>query len=189
VNVRLFAGIPVPESAQAELGRVLEGLQSNGWPVRWVRQGGLHLTLKFFGWVDAGRASQIEEKLSQATEGFDSIPMSCTGLGSFPPGRRARVIWAGLEAPASLELLQDRVERGSESLGFPLEGRPFRPHITLGRVEKDAVLPPQARTVLQSRLSIDFLADRLTLFESRMGRGGSMYTPRHTIELSSCPAV
>jgi 2'-5' RNA ligase len=189
MTIRLFAGIPVPEPAQTELGLVLHELQSKGWPVRWVREGGLHLTLKFFGWVDDDRISQIEESLERAAEGFEAIPLSCTGLGSFPGGRRARVLWAALEAPPSLELLQDRVERGAELLGFPLEGRPFRPHITLGRVEKDAVLPANAAVLLHSRLNINFLADRLVVFESRIGRGGSVYTPRHTVGLSPCPAV
>jgi 2'-5' RNA ligase len=37
-----------------------------------------------------------------------------------------------------LELLQHGVEQAFAPLGFPTEGRPFRPHITLARAARDA---------------------------------------------------
>ncbi len=185
----LFAGFPVPEPAQSELGELLNVLQQDQWPVRWARPGGLHLTIKYFGTVAESDVPPIETALQNAADGFGPVPLAVTGLGSFPAGRRARVIWAGLDAPASLELFQDRIERVSEPLGFPPEGRPFRPHITLGRVIEGKQLPPSAALKLDVSLDIQFLADRLVLFESAQARDGSVYTPRQAIELSSCPAA
>ena len=37
-----------------------------------------------------------------------------------------------------LELLYDSIERGMSTLEFALEGRPFRPHATIGRVARGA---------------------------------------------------
>ena len=55
--IRLFVAIPVPEPALSALQARLRDLRSRKWPVRWVREDGLHLTLKFLGWVEDTRPS------------------------------------------------------------------------------------------------------------------------------------
>jgi 2'-5' RNA ligase len=187
--MRLFAGIPVPEQARSDILPILRDLQSRNWPVRWVRPEGIHLTLKFFGSVTDDLADRLIPPLASAADGIGPIPLSCNGLGSFPSGRRAKVIWMGVESPASLELLQDAVERVCVPLGFPVEGRPFRPHITLGRVREGEKLPAEAGADLELEVAIPFLADHLILFQSQPGRGGSVYSPRHTFALRPCAAV
>lgn len=182
--MRLFAGIPVPEPALGELRKVMDHLRRRDWPVRWARDEGLHLTLKFYGQVGEAQSEQIVATLREAVRDCGPIPMSCAGVGHFPPGRKVQIVWAGVDAPGSLELLQDRIERGSETLGFPLEGRPFRPHITLGRVRQGERLPASALAAAPAFEEIPFLADRLVLFESRPGAGGSVYTPRANLELA-----
>lgn len=181
--MRLFAGIPVPEPALGELRQIMGMLRGMDWPVRWARDEGLHLTLKFFGSVADDSVPGITRALEGAARGSGPIPMTCGGMGYFPTGRHVQIIWAGLDAPGSLELLQDRVERASEALGFPLEGRPFRPHITLGRVKTGANLAANELEQLPTFDEIPFLADRLVLFESKPGAGGSVYTARTVVEL------
>ena len=187
--MRLFTGIPVPAPARAEIIPILDDLQSRNWPVRWVRPEGIHLTLKFFGSVSDETADLLIPALESAAAGTGPIPLNCTGLGSFPSGRHAKVIWMGVESPGSLELLQDAVERACVPLGFPVEGRPFRPHITLGRVKEGGKLPPDAFANPEPDVEIPFLADRLVLFQSPPGRGGSVYTARHAFELRPCAAA
>jgi 2'-5' RNA ligase len=85
--------------------------------------------------------------------------------------------------------LQDRIERACQTLGYAVEGRPFRPHITLGRVQEGEWLPPNALARFSGEYEIAFLADRLQLLESRPGRGGSQYLTRQTIALAPCPVV
>ncbi len=184
--MRLFAGIPVAEPALSELASLLDQLRGRNLPVRWVRNEGIHLTLKFFGQVAPARLPELAAALADATEGCRPFGLATAGLDSFPPGRRARVIWIGVEAPGGLEMLQDRVERACERVGYPLEGRPFRPHITLGRVTEGSTLPPRALTALPLRDESPFLADRVVLYESRPAAGGSIYSPLNTIELMPC---
>ena len=47
--MRLFAAVPVPDPAREQILKLLSRLREGGWPVRWVTEEGLHLTLKFFG--------------------------------------------------------------------------------------------------------------------------------------------
>jgi 2'-5' RNA ligase len=86
-----------------------------------------------------------------------------------------------------VELLVDRVERACATLGFAVEGRPFRPHVTLGRVREGSTLPAAAvRLLEQGELpAVSFVSDRLVLYESQPGPGGSRYTVRATFPLGT----
>ncbi len=177
--MRLFIALPLPRAATARTAGLLRELREQDWPVRWVREEGLHLTLKFFGEVTTDRAEPIEELLQQATRGMRPIALRTLGGGAFPSRARPRVLRLEVEAGPDLELLQDRLERGGEEIGFPPEGRPFRPHITLGRVREGHRLPAGALDALEALPEGDaFQADRVVLFESRPGGGGPTYTAR-----------
>jgi len=184
--MRLFAGIPVGGEVRAALQELLAGWRGLPWPVRWVRDDGLHLTVKFYGAVLEAQLERLSETLADASRGTPMLPLALAELGGFPTLARAHVLWAGLEAPPALELLVDRVERRSAGLGFPLEGRPFRPHVTLGRLRDHARLPQEAvRQLEQATPGGNFVADQLVLYESRPGASGSTYHPRATFPLGT----
>jgi 2'-5' RNA ligase len=115
------------------------------FPVKWVRPENIHLSLKFLGDVDEARGGELQSALRRAAGGGGgggseprSLALQVTGFGVFPDYRRPNVLWAGVTPDPALELLQHRVEQEFAPLGFPSEGRPFRPHVTLGRTNRDA---------------------------------------------------
>ncbi|HEY7682879.1 MAG TPA: RNA 2',3'-cyclic phosphodiesterase [Gemmatimonadales bacterium] len=174
--MRVFAALPVEGAARTELEQLLVDFERRGLPVKWVRNHGLHVTVKFLGEIEPDRLDAIQEKLAAACAGTPPLSFRATEIGAFPSFQRARILWAGYESESALELMVHRVEQGLEALGFPVEGRAFRPHVTLGRVREGARLPPEEVARLESaRLSAGFTADRLVLFESHPGPGGSTY--------------
>jgi 2'-5' RNA ligase len=184
--MRLFAAVPLPEPARAGVAGLLERLRRKDLPVRWVRDENLHLTLKFFGEVAEDRLGRIEEAIRAANEGSAPLEMRLDELGAFPNARRPRVVYVGLEAPPALELLQDRLERQCEAIGFAPEGTPFRPHITLGRVRERERCP--LRSVVEAGAPVEqipFLATDLVLYESVRADGRQRYEPRLTLELGT----
>lgn len=178
--MRLFAAVPLPPDAQARAADVLGRLREAEWPVRWVREDGLHITLKFFGEVVPERLDTIAEMIGFAVRGMRPMHLWVSGAGAFPGLTRPRVIRLDMAGDAiELELLQDRLERGGLDLGFPPEGRPFHPHITLGRVKEGQRLPRAARAVLEAVQPLEpFLAERVVLYESLSGSLGPRYDPR-----------
>ena len=177
--MRLFIAVPLPAAAAARVGELLGDVRGRGWPVRWVRDGGLHLTLKFFGEVTPDRIEAIQEALGRAARDTAPIELVLGSGGAFPSLGKARVLRLEVQAGSELELLQDRLERACEEIGYPPEGRPFFPHITLGRVREGERLSREAAAELeQCRLDFPFLADRVVLFESRQTRQGPEYTER-----------
>ena len=184
--MRLFAAMPLPSSAREEVAGVLGRLRVSPLPVRWVADEGLHLTLKFYGEVPADRLDAIADAVRDAGEGCEALPLRLTELGAFPSPSRARVLWVGVEAPPGLELLQDRLERRSEAIGFEPEGVPFRPHVTLGRVrEGNRCRLGEVETQAGEYEQVPFLGTDLVLYESVAGKGRSRYEPRLTVELGA----
>jgi RNA 2',3'-cyclic 3'-phosphodiesterase len=182
--MRLFAAVPIPHPAREQVLTLLGRLREGGWPVRWVHDEGLHMTLKFFGEVASERLDVIQEALRFAAAGAGALSLRLGELGAFPSRARPRILWLGVEAPTSLELLQDRIERGCEAIGFPPEGAPFQPHVTLGRVREGQRLPPgglddHAETFAQ----VPFVAQELVLYESLLTTVGPRYESRLTLDL------
>jgi 2'-5' RNA ligase len=184
--MRLFAAVPLPEPARGEVARLLGRLRESPLPVRWVHDEGAHLTLKFFGEVVPERLEVIEEAVRFAATGTGPLALRLAGLGAFPSLARPKVLWLGLESPPGLELLQDRLERGGEAIGFPPEGAPFQPHVTLGRVREGQRCPPRALAEFgDSYEQLPFLATEVVLFESVLTTKGPQYQARLTIELAA----
>jgi 2'-5' RNA ligase len=184
--MRLFVAVPLPAEAQAQAGDLLRKLSDLEWPVRWVRPEGLHVTLKFFGEVTSDRVEPIEELVQFATRGMNPIELVPGGAGAFPSRQHPRVLRLELGAGPDLELLQDRLERGGEEIGFAPEGRPFRPHITLGRVREGHRMPAGAIDRLEGfPVGSPFLVDRVVLFESTLTRTGPTYGVRIEQTLSA----
>jgi 2'-5' RNA ligase len=105
---------------------------------RWVDPLGIHLTLKFLGNVPANQLPSLRQALHRAARTVAPFQLALVGLGSFSPSR-PRVIWVGVHEPSgALERLQCAVEREMGAIGFPPEGRPFSPHLTLARIHDQA---------------------------------------------------
>ncbi|RME37523.1 MAG: RNA 2',3'-cyclic phosphodiesterase [Planctomycetota bacterium] len=179
-DVRLFIAIELDEAVRRELARVQETLKPACRGVRWVKPELLHLTIKFLGEVPDGDVTGVTtavETAAGASGGFDmDVGGSC---GCFPPRGLVRVVWSSVTAEEGvLSRCVEHVERALEQAGFPRERKPFRPHITLGRVRYDdsrgairaAVEACTARTIGQR-------VDRLTVMSSVLSRGGPTYTP------------
>lgn len=183
--MRLFAAVPIPNPAREQIVSLLGRLRDGGWPVRWVHEEGLHMTLKFFGEVGDERLDVIAEALRYAADGAGELALQLGELGAFPSRNRPRIVWVGIEGPPGLELLQDRIERGCEAIGFPPEGAPFQPHVTLGRVREGQRLPPGGlEDYAEGFERVSFVAQELGLYESVLTTSGPRYESRLKLELA-----
>jgi 2'-5' RNA ligase len=94
----------------------------------------------------------------------------------------------GCEALPVLELLQDSVEREMSALGFAIEGRPFRPHVTIGRVTRGA-RNSDFKGLKKDLAKIDYVAEPLVagvdVMQSILSQGGPRYVQLVRVELTS----
>ena len=150
--------------------------------VRWVKPEGIHLTLKFLGSTDAKLTDTILRTLQREVAGLASPTLSLDGLGTFPNGRNPRVIWAGVSGEMdTLTRLHECAESVAGGLGWSRERRPFRPHLTLGRV-RDHASTTQRRRVIETLASVkmpgvrEWRADTIRLYRSDLTPEGAIYT-------------
>ncbi|HWP36123.1 MAG TPA: RNA 2',3'-cyclic phosphodiesterase [Gemmatimonadales bacterium] len=184
--MRLFVAVNLPPDLRRALWDAAEPLRRRGYPVRWGGPDSLHVTLKFLGETDAAREAEIRRGIDAAVEGARRFTLSIEGFGVFPSASRPRVIWAGCGAAPPLEILQHRLEQEMERLGFPLEGRAFRPHITLGRAKNDAS-PSRLAGLAEQLKDLEYdavtVVESVDLMESRLSPAGATYTRRHAAAL------
>jgi len=155
-----------------ELARAIASLERHVAGARWVPKENLHLTLAFLGRVDDERVAEVSNAVGDAVAEHVDFTVRLGELGAFPSTKRARVVWAGLDDPTNgLAGLADSVGESLEPLGFPREARAFRSHVTLARVKNPA--PVRLDEVLSP---ISFRVERISLFESKLGRPHAVYS-------------
>lgn len=180
-RIRSFIAIEVDDDIRRALADSVAHLRACGADVRWVREQGLHVTLKFLGDVPTATIDRIRDALSQILDSFISFPATIRGLGGFPSLARARVLWAGVVAEP-VAALAAAIDRALAPLGFAPADQPFHPHITLGRVRGNQNwknLLDHARPYLEAEFGRCTI-NSVVLFRSTLRRDGSIYTPLWT---------
>ena len=148
--------------------------------VRWARPDGVHVSIHFFGRLaeeEAPRALGAVAPSAAATRPFE---IRLGGFGAFPQRGTPRVLWLGVEAGSDpLGELAGGCREGLVEAGFEVEDRAFAAHCTLGRPRPGWPRSAQRAWRDQEAPAFPaFVADRLVLFESRPGPGGSVYIER-----------
>jgi len=151
--------------------------------VRFVRDEGAHVTLRFLGWTRADTIATLEAPLRAAAAACPPLDVAARGLGTFPERGRPRVLWLGLEMPAAATALQAACEKAAVASGFEPETRAFHPHLTLGRWGDRARRPPLPDVDLGSAP-----VGELVLYRSELRPSGSVYTPLAVFPLGGAPA-
>ncbi|HOW56848.1 MAG TPA: RNA 2',3'-cyclic phosphodiesterase, partial [Smithellaceae bacterium] len=136
-NIRAFLAIEPPEEILAAASRLQEKLKRElTGKVSWTRPHGNHLTLKFFGDISQNDVANICNAVRQRAAAVLPILLTVRQMGVFPNPQKARVLWLGTEGEVEkLAQLQKQLEDDFARIGFPQETRPFRAHLTLGRIK------------------------------------------------------
>jgi len=180
--MRLFIAAELDDPVRREVGRLAERLAREveprgGRAVSWVTPRNMHLTLRFLGEVDAASASAVAGCLSRPLA-VPAFRLATAGVGAFPPSGPPRVIWLGFSSGVDeLAALHGEIEARLAEIGCPREDRPFRAHLTLGRVKGAA--GPHLRSILSSLPKpavVECVVGHVTLFESQLSPRGPTYT-------------
>src|ERR1035438_6636967 len=165
--MRLFIGLPVPESLAKALAHFAQGIHLP--KTRWVPPENIHLTLIFLGEVAEDRLPCIVHAL----DGLEpqGLFLRLTVLGAFP---RAGVLFADVEPNPKLLTLQSRVAARMAVCGFALDPRPYHPHITLARMRPPARLARNPPT-LPPAVQRSFPVEQINLYRSHTTPTGAWY--------------
>ena len=185
--IRAFVAIDLPPDVQDCLAQISVQLkeQVGEKSVRWVPIPNIHLTLKFLGDVSVNNLDVLKEIIRTEAALQKPLEISIGRLGAFPKTRHPRVIWVGVEAPSELTSLQRGIEGRVIKVGYPKDKRAFFPHLTLGRVSRNAA-PQDVRKLgdILSSSSVGFLGvasvQEVHLFRSDLLPTGAVYSKLFT---------
>jgi 2'-5' RNA ligase len=184
--VRLFIAIAIPENIRTGFASLLKEFRAVAPQVKWVRAENLHVTLKFLGETESAKLAALQNVLA-GVRSPDPVTLEFRGLGFFPNEKRPRVFWAGMEASPNLKTLAADIDQAVHRLGFPLEERPFTPHLTLARFSLPGI-PPNLLLAVNERSgqSLGSLhAQEFHLIESKLKPTGAEYTTLQTFRFAT----
>ena len=186
--IRAFIAFELPENVISSISRIQAELKSLRFKMRWVRPEGIHLTLKFLGDIDPGDTDGIGKAMQDTAGKYAPIPLEAKGIGAFPGVNRARVIWIGLSGRTDLlAALHRDLDEKLAALGFPLERRGFKGHLTLCRA-KGRIDPKRLADAVRAfdgSQSAPFTVKSLVLFRSELKPGGAVYTKLSSASLKT----
>jgi len=178
--MRAFLGIGLPAGVREAIAAATAQVRGLHAPVAWTAAGNLHITLCFLGDISPERVATVERSMRDVASGIDPFSLRAEGGGAFPGTRNPRILWIGFLEPLELvRQLQQNMGNALSGAGFPLEDRPFHPHSTVGRT-RGALPPAWGERFVRALSGKGFgvvPVSSFTLYESRLGPGGAVYTP------------
>lgn len=200
--IRAFLAVELSEDLRSQIARIQQDLKTSlarELPrvvhLSWVRPASIHLTIKFLGDIDEQIIEPLREALAEVFKDQHAISIPLERLGAFPSLQAPRVLWVGAaerweqsDDAGRLAVLHETVETCCDALGFALDSRPLKPHLTLARVkagERQCGKALVRSGVLDQPLSLDFLAvESVALMKSELKPTGSVYTKLWDVRLS-----
>ncbi|MCL5103722.1 MAG: RNA 2',3'-cyclic phosphodiesterase [Armatimonadetes bacterium] len=178
--IRTFVAVLIDEGIRRRIAEVQEQLKKFAVGVKWVAPENLHITLKFLGDVREDELPRVHAAVGDAVKGMPRFEMSFGGLGAFPNLARARVVWVGIEdGREELRELAARVDENLAKLGFEKEDRPFRAHVTIGRVKDGGSVSGLALGIeeIDARELGSQQVLSVAVMESELSGKGPVYSP------------
>ncbi|GAA2892234.1 RNA 2',3'-cyclic phosphodiesterase [Actinoplanes cyaneus] len=157
-----------PVAAREDLLRRLPSGARLTRPAKW------HVTLAFLGELSRG-TDEVADTLA-TVPAPPAFPLRLSGGGRF-----GSVVWAGLTGNRkALTSLRESVRLALDNAGFPIDPRPFRPHLTVSYRAEPGVLP-----ALESYTGPSWPVTSFALVESVLGN----YHTLHEWPLPTSPTT
>lgn len=193
--MRLFFALELPSTVIAAMTTLQQQIESRGtsarfgklpshsvpaYPIKWVAASARHLTLVFLGEVSEALVPHL--LAAKAAQSQQPLQLRLGKVGAFPNLRQPQTLWVGVDGEsAELSRRHQTLMQALHPLDLSLETRPFHPHLTLGRVQREitnsqlAALADGLRT-LPAPSPIAWQSGPIALFQSRLTRAGPIYT-------------
>ncbi len=190
--MRLFAAIEIPEPVIDEIAAWWQDaclhLPAGEW--RDIPKQNWHLTLAFFGDVQGRNVDMLAESLAACADETKTVGLKLGHPGVFPREQRARIFWLGVEDASRAGHLKIFARCCRQAGRATLRKRtakeePFSGHITLAR-RRGFPEPLAAETLgeIPQAPEAEWVANRLTLFQSELHGDGARYRVLEEFELT-----
>ena len=180
--IRIFISVFAPKEIVNIKEMLKTTIDTRGIKIRWVRDGNMHLTLKFIGNTTEESIDSINNAIHDLVKDTPFINLSISGTGCFSKRDRANTLWVGIKGDLDkLEQLILNINNKLEPLGFPIERRKFLPHITIARINPNQKKKPDISNFLNTTfMELPMKIVKINLMQSQSFPKGSFYTILNT---------
>ncbi len=173
--IRTFIALEIPENALSQILLIREKCLGNLKNVKWEPKEKLHLTLKFIGDTRLELLNKYSEAIEKIAADHSIFELNFTEFGIFKNPKEPRIFWAGLNESPKLFDIVNNIETAFLEFGFEKEKRKFKPHITLLRFRGHEDVEKILSLTYEKISEINFVANRITFYESKLLQSGSVY--------------
>ena len=153
--------------------------------IKWTNPDNIHITLAFLGDTDEKMIKPIISMLYDRCREASKFELSIRGAGVFRNLHDPRIIWTGIDPSDELIKLNAIVMNGLKEFDIKLEDRPFKPHLTIGRIKH--LGDSEKLKDLISRFQYSEIqlvpVNEVILFESILLQSGPVYKPLAEVNL------
>ncbi len=181
--MRLFIAINFTDEMKEQLSGTIRHLKEYAVQGNFTRNENLHLTLAFIG--ETARVNEVK----QAMNGIwaESFLLNISGLGKF---RRdgGDIYWKGAEKTPELLSVYQQLFQVLTAMGFHLENREYKPHLTLGR---EVILQEGFdKNAFEKEIpKMSMKVEKISLMKSERINGKLVYTEIYAKTLEQKPAI
>jgi 2'-5' RNA ligase len=126
--MRLFTAVTLNDSVKDRLCDAIDALRAKSVRGNFTRRENLHLTLVFIGET----AKNEEIRGAMDTLAVPAFTLTIGGIGRFKR-EGGDLYWAGVQQSEPLNAAYETLTASLRQMGFSMESRGYRPHLTLGR--------------------------------------------------------
>ena len=103
--------------------------------IKWINPENIHITLAFLGDTDEELIKDISSMLEKVCGNSGNFELTIRGTGVFRNINDPRIIWTNIVHSEKLVKLTDKILVGLTEMNIKLEDKPFKLHITIGRIK------------------------------------------------------
>lgn len=164
--MRAFLALDIPDKIRKKFEELQRNLkQYNVKDINWVAPENFHITLQFVKDLNENDLEEIIDFLEREFQNISQV--ECFNFTvNFDSNRLPRIIWIEFEIDdKSILKLQKRFFKKLITMGYPIEKKTFKPHVTLGRIKKR--LPD---FFIQKILTTELIIEKIEVSEATIYR-------------------
>lgn len=180
---KVFFGIPVDNKAQRQINELLIPAKKSNPDINWVSEDNLHLTLAFLGNKPTAVVKDLLRSMHLIFQKEVAFKTEFSKLSRFPTST-GNIIALVFKPDKCLDHLFQLTQDFLTENGLSFDEKPFRPHVTLGRIRKAS----RPNILFNQQTNIRLRVDKVALYQSKLTDTGSIYLALKEIELGTTGA-
>ena len=165
MDKRIFVSIDLPREIKDYLASLVK---SDIYWIKWTPPRNLHITLNFLGDLSPARITSAREILQDVSQSYQKFTLQLSDLSVSQD-----MLWLVPQSSESLADLQDELNTRLKNARLgKRERKSYVPHVLLAKSKTARNM----KQVIENFKPVEFLVDRINLYESELTPGAATHT-------------